>query len=150
MLGFLEAPNRRKLTFLLALAVSLIFLANFANASESGKRAIYLYCNIYTDNSCFGMTPGEHAKIDLPSDFLVYEVEMRGGSKEVVYSGGSPNIQSKSLYRKFEDCTDDDGVCVFLYFQGDVVEAVYSRARNVNSTHLIVKGVSGPNLANVK
>lgn len=75
---------------------------------------------------------------------------MAGGLSAAVYSGGSPDIQNKILGRKFEDCTDDDGVCKFIDFQGGVVEAVYSNARNVNSTYLVLRGVTDTRLALAK
>ncbi|MBB4130002.1 hypothetical protein [Xanthomonas sp. 3075] len=140
----------RNLSFAPRLALGLIVLMGFAGASAESKRINYLYCNIYTDNSCFGIAPGEKVKVSLPSDFFVYEVEMAGGLSVSVYSGRNSNIQSKIVDRKFEDCTDGDGVCKFIDFQGGVVEAVYSKARNVNSTHLIVRGVTDANLALAK
>ncbi|MBV6846719.1 hypothetical protein KWH29_15410 [Xanthomonas campestris pv. paulliniae] len=136
--------------FMPKLALGLVVLMSFAGASAESKRINYLYCNIYTDNSCFGVASGEKVKISLASDFFVYEVEMAGGLSASVYSGGNPDIQSKILDRKFEDCTEDDGVCKFIDFQGGIVEAVYSEARNVNSTHLIVRGVTDANLALAK
>lgn len=142
--------NMRNLNFMRKLALGLVALMSFTGASAENKRNNYLYCNIYTDNSCFGIASGEKARIILNSDFFVYEVEMVGGLSASVYSGGNPGIQSKILDRKFEDCTEDDGVCKFIDFQGGIVEAVYSKARTVNSTHLIVRGVTDANLALAK
>lgn len=102
--------------FMPKLALGLVVLMSFTGASAESKRINYLYCNIYTDNSCFGVASGEKVKISLASDFFVYEVEMAGGLSASVYSGGNPDIQSKILDRKFEDCTEDDGVCKFIDF----------------------------------
>ncbi|SON95281.1 exported hypothetical protein [Xanthomonas citri pv. fuscans] len=60
----------RNLNFASRLGLGLIALVGFTGASAEGKKINYLYCNIYTDNSCFGIASGEKVRISLPSDFL--------------------------------------------------------------------------------
>lgn len=107
----------------------------------------YLYCNVFQDEACFGISAGDELRMSIPSDFVRYDIKLGSGLSGVVYFGANPRISDTVLRKEFEDCIEGSLACSFVHFSKPLsaVEAIYSGDRQHDFVHVVLSGVSESN-----
>ena len=92
----------------------LVFLAVFATNSKAQTDQVenrYIYCNVFLEPACFGISQGDSLNMQLPVDYLLYGIRFVFGGKAQIYSGFNPEgVDSNSLHissncgRKSDSC----------------------------------------------
>lgn len=145
----MTAPSRIVLTFaiLLSLSACSALGAGKANLDTHQGRQRYLFCNVYLDEACFGISAGEELRMSIPSDYIRYDVKLAGGLSGVVYFGSNPDVIDATLKQEFETCSEGSKVCSFatVSMPKSSIEAIYSGDRSHDSVHVLLSGISESN-----
>lgn len=56
------------------------------------RQAPYVYCNVYLQDACFGIGPGDQLEMQIPVDFSLYRVSLVGGARAEIYYGTNPAL----------------------------------------------------------
>lgn len=71
------------------IAISLIAIAmtthSYALDMEDG-----VYCNVYAEDFCFGIDRDEILTMQIPIDFVLYDIKFKDGGSVLIYYGTSP------------------------------------------------------------
>ncbi len=93
------------------LLVSLAGLTTNAEAQINQEENRYVYCNVFLEIACFGISQGDNLNMQIPFDFLLYGIKFNFGGSAQIYSGFNPErIDSNSFLissncgRKSDSC----------------------------------------------
>jgi len=144
-----------KLCFVSLLACCLVASAGDAIAQTSStrtslpSRSNYVYCNVYLDSVCFGITSGDRLQMDIPVDFVLDTVQLRGGAKVDVYAGFNPQDVFDKKSPKRCPAVSDASKCLYLK-AADQYDILYGAANAGLLIHVHISGVTPSNKAVVE
>lgn len=131
------------LLLLMALLTSCAKSSPDARNSEASVSAVvqrqgpYVYCNVYLQDACFGVGPGDRLEMQIPVDFSIYRVSLAGGARAEIYYGTNPALpkdvkgearwhSESGDFRRFDE-PDASGAVVANY----VYRSAGSKAGNI-------------------
>ena len=60
--------------------------------AEVQRQGPYVYCNVYLQDTCFGIGSGDQLEMQIPVDFSLYRVSLAGGARAEIYYGTNPAV----------------------------------------------------------
>lgn len=72
--------------------VMILLLVGFTTPKlYAGSDSDHCYCNIYLDTLCFGVKRGDVLTMQIPVDFVLYDIKFHAGGHVRIYYGDNPS-----------------------------------------------------------
>lgn len=117
-------------------------------ANVSTYQSKYVYCNVYLDYACFGISSGDTLDMKIPTDFVLYSISLGAEVKVQIYSGNNPQDDGlESPLSKHCATADPMGQCLYIK-RGEIFDLLYRASAYASFIHVHLTGVKASN-ANV-
>ena len=108
---------------------------------NSAKR--YVFCNVYLEDSCFGIAGGDSLQMSIPGDYMIYQVAISGGMTAMIYSGYNPEDRNDNLLKS---CSQGHEYCAYQFERNDAIDAYYSAGKGKSYLHVSISGINEKNI----
>jgi len=107
---------------------------------NSAEKFQQMHCNVFWVNFCFAVGSGDRLSMEIPVDYVLYQVTLAGRGKATIYVGQQPD-KSEFDEKAALQCDWPSGFeyCKLLD-DGKRVEMHASRSDRFVKVHLIVEG----------
>jgi hypothetical protein len=116
----------------------------------STHQSRYVYCNVYLDYACFGITSGDALDMKIPADFVLYSISLGTEAKVQIYSGNNPQDDGlNSPLSKHCATTDPMGQCLYIK-RGGIFDLLYQANAKASFIHIHLTGIKASNADDIK
>ncbi|WIH04912.1 hypothetical protein KHF85_19560 [Xanthomonas translucens pv. graminis] len=103
-----------------------------SSGRKVGRISPYVYCNVYLQEACFGIAPGDKLEMKINIDFTYYRVFLPGKRIVEIYYGTSPGSSEPGVTKNSWSSTDGE-VKIFI---------TKSLGNNMEAQHYLYKPYS--------
>ena len=89
----------------------LITLTTISDAPAAQNENRYVHCNVFLQTACFGISQGDSLNMQIPFDFVLYQIEFGFGGKALIYSGYNPQEVGSDSVHLSSDCGRKSDSC---------------------------------------
>lgn len=120
-----------------------------ANPDQPPRQNRYIYCNVYMDYACFGISGGDSLSMEMPSDFIIYSVNIKNEVKSDIYFGYHPQWR-KDRPENVKNCSkkDDTIQCDYMESIGKL-DILYEIKSTNQFIHIQMSGIDRSHLHEV-
>jgi hypothetical protein len=116
----------------------------------AGTSPKYFHCNVYLGSVCFGISRGDSLNMQIPVDFVTYEVSLSSGLATFIYYGFHPETVDAKEIVSHISCNTDFKLCDIYKLNSGDYRAQYQFDANSPVMDVYLKGITKKNASVAK